>query len=189
MAIGDVQTDNTSMMRDFSCAAGLSLNPRTAPRLSRLLSKAGGDAVAQTNIAKAFFHRPRPFKIDPGPICEPAADVEKSFDYPSGHTTLGWAWASVLMELIPDRAQQILARGRAFGESRIVCGVHNESAVEAGRISAEATLMEVRATSDYRRDLAAAREEIKQLKTLHSAPPVQQCAAEESLVHVNIFPQ
>jgi acid phosphatase (class A) len=189
MAVSDIKTDSASMMRDFSCAAGLRLTPGTAPRLTQLLSKVGGDAAAQTKIAKAFFHRPRPFKIDPGPICEPAANVEKSFDYPSGHTTLGWAWASVLMELIPDRAQQILARGRAFGESRIVCGVHNESAVEAGRISAEATLMEIRATSDYRRDLGAAREEIKRLKALRSAPPVQQCAAEESLVHMNIYPQ
>jgi acid phosphatase (class A) len=188
MAIGDIQTDNASMMRDFSCAAGLSLNPGTAPRVSQLLTKVGGDAAAQTNIANMFFHRPRPFKIDPGPICEPAADVEKSFDYPSGHATLGWAWASVLMELIPDRAQKILARGRAFGESRIVCGVHYESAVEAGRISAEATLMEVRATSDYRGDLATAREEIDRIKTLRSAPPVQQCTAEESLVHMNIYP-
>jgi acid phosphatase (class A) len=188
MAIGDIQTDNASMMRDFSCAAGLSLNPGTAPHLSQLISRAGADTAAQTNIAKRFFHKLRPFKIDSGPICEPAADVENSFDYPSGHATWGWTWASILAELLPDRAPQILARGRAYGESRIVCGVHNASAVEAGRISAEATLLEVRATSDYRRDLAAAREEIKRLKALRSAPPVQQCTAEESLVHTNIFP-
>jgi acid phosphatase (class A) len=188
MAIGDIQTDSASMMRDFSCAVGLRLTPQMAPRLSELLSKASGDTAAQTNTAKVFFHRPRPFKIDPGPICEPAADVEKSFDYPSGHTTLGWTWALVLMELMPDRAQQVLARGRAFGESRIVCGVHNESAVEAGRISAEATLMAVRGTSDYRRDLAAAREEMQRLKTSLAPPPAQQCSAEERLVHIYIYP-
>jgi acid phosphatase (class A) len=188
MAIGDIQTDNASMLRDFSCAVGLSLNPGAAPRLSRLISRAGADTAAQTNIAKRFFHRPRPFKIDPGPICEPAADVGNSFGYPSGHSTLGWTWASILTELLPDRGPQILARGRAYGESRIVCGVHNESAVAAGRISAEATLMEVRTTGDYRRDLAAAREEITQLRTLRSAPPAQQCTAEESLVHMNIYP-
>jgi acid phosphatase (class A) len=187
MAIGDVQTDNASMMRDFSCAVGLSLTPGTAPLLSRLLSKASADTAAQTHAAKELFRRPLPFTIDSGPICEPATDVEKGFDYPSGHTTRGWTWASVLAELLPDRALQILARGRAYGESRIVCGVHNASAVEAGRISAEATLMEVRATSDYRRDLETAREEINRLKTLRSAPPVQQCTAEERLVHMNIF--
>ena len=45
---------------------------------------------------------------------------------------MGWAWALILSELAPDRADAILARGLAYGESRAVCGVHYASDVEAG---------------------------------------------------------
>jgi acid phosphatase (class A) len=38
-----------------------------------------------------------------------------------------------MAELAPDGATEILVRARAFGESRLVCGVHNLRAVEAGR--------------------------------------------------------
>ena len=44
----------------------------------------------------------------------------------------------ILAELEPDRASDILVRARAYGESRVVCGVHNASAVEGGRIIAAA---------------------------------------------------
>ncbi len=43
-----------------------------------------------------------------------------------------WAWALVLSEMAPDRADQILARGLAYGEGRAICGVHYASDVEAG---------------------------------------------------------
>ena len=39
---------------------------------------------------------------------------------PCGHTAIGWAWALTLSEISPERADSILARGRAFGESRVI---------------------------------------------------------------------
>jgi membrane-associated phospholipid phosphatase len=44
----------------------------------------------------------------------------------------------ILAELVPEAASDVLARARAFGQSRIVCGVHNASAVEAGWMTATA---------------------------------------------------
>lgn len=73
----------------------------------------------------------------------------------------------LLTKLAPDRATPILARGRAFGESRIVCGVHNASAVEAGRLSATVTLATMDQTSDFKDDLAAAQAEIAALRADH----------------------
>jgi acid phosphatase (class A) len=48
----------------------------------------------------------------------------KDDSYPSGHTAIGLAWALILCELFPENANLILDRGRAFGESRVVCNVH-----------------------------------------------------------------
>jgi len=187
MAVNDVQLDAAHMMADFSCAAGIGLTPEDAPRLTRLLTKASSDTDAESAIAKDHFKRLRPFKIDAGPICEPASDVERTYDYPSGHTTQGWTWATILAELLPERATAILARGRAFGESRIVCGVHNASAVDAGRTSASATLSVIRATQTYRDDFDAARGELRRLKALAAKPDDAQCKTEASLVAQDIF--
>jgi hypothetical protein len=50
--------------------------------------------------------------------------LRKDGSYPSGHSSIGWGWALILTELAPDRAEEILARGRAFGGSRNVCNAH-----------------------------------------------------------------
>ena len=187
LAVNDVQTDMAHMMSDFSCAAAIALTPEHAPRLAAILTKASADTDGETSMAKRHFKRLRPFQIDPGPICEPASNVENTYDYPSGHTTLGWTWANILAELLPKRAAQILARGRAYGESRIVCGVHNASAVEAGRTSASATLSVVRASPAYQTDFAAARQELAALRSTSTKLNRAQCQLQSDLVAQDIF--
>jgi membrane-associated phospholipid phosphatase len=41
--------------------------------------------------------------------CERAREPLES--YPSGHASIGWAWALALAELVPDRANAIFSRG------------------------------------------------------------------------------
>ncbi len=182
LATRDVKTDVTAMAADFSCAAGVALTPQNAPLTVKLIAKAGVDTQTQSGAAKDFFKRDRPFQIDRGPICQPAEELKGSYDYPSGHTTWGWTWGQILAELAPDRATPILARARAYGESRIVCGVHNASAVEAGRITSSATLAAVRAQAAYQADLATARTELDKLRADPATPKPQNCAAEAALV-------
>ena len=164
MATNDVKLAPTDLFRDFSCAIGIAMTPENAPRTAALLRRAIVDTAGQTGIAKTFYKRQRPFLIDRGPICQPAAEVADSYDYPSGHTTAGWTMATLLAQIAPDRATALLARGRAYGESRIVCGVHNASAVEAGRLSASSTLTAMQADPAFAADLAAAKREIAALR-------------------------
>ena len=184
MATGDVKLSPGDMMRDFSCAAGVSLSPAAAPMTAALVRRAAFDTVRQSSIAKDRFKRRRPFKADPGPTCQPVAEVADSYDYPSGHTTLGWTWATLLAWALPDRATPILARGRAFGESRVVCGMHNASAVEAGRLSATATLDAMAGDARFQADFAAARAELDRLRrdAASARPDPASCAAEAALV-------
>ena len=53
----------------------------------------------------------------------------------------------------------ILARGRAFGESRMVCNVHWQSEVIAGRFMGAATVARLHADPGFTADLAAAKAE------------------------------
>ncbi len=189
MATNDVDTSRPALMRDFSCAVGVALTPENAPLTLRLVSRAGADTAAQTNIAKNTYRRARPFHQDKGPVCQPVAQLADSFDYPSGHTTWGWTWALILTELAPDRAGPILRRGRAYGDSRFVCGAHNESAVEGGMLSASATMALMRTKPAFQQDLAAARDEIARLRADPATPKPQGCAAEEALVAERVMPR
>jgi acid phosphatase (class A) len=182
LATDDVPSSVPEVMRDFSCAAGVTLSPEATPATYRLLASANADTSRSNNAAKDQWKRLRPFLIDKGPICQPAAELATSYDYPSGHTTRGWTFGLVLSELVPERATPILTRARAYGESRIVCGAHNLSAVEAGRLGATVTMQAVRQSPGYQRDLAAARTELATARAdTARAPDAAACAAEAAL--------
>jgi acid phosphatase (class A) len=182
LAQGDV--DSSAILKDMTCAIGVELTPANAPTLAMLLKRVSRDASKATNKPKDFYKRKRPFLVDEGPICEPrTADLEASPDYPSGHTTWGWSVALILAELAPDRATEILVRGRSFGESRIVCGVHNLSAVEAGRTNAAALVAALHGDAAFRADLDAARTEVAAARKAAAAPAnPTTCAAETKLL-------
>jgi len=185
LATSDAQNSTASMLRDYSCAVGTTLTPENAPKLVHVVARAAIDTSGQANRAKEQFARKRPFEIDPGAVCQPTSDLfdkkaqHMSYDYPSGHATAGWTWATILAAIAPDRAQQILARGRAYGESRVVCGAHNASSIDAGIKTATATMAVVSTKADYKADLAAARAELAALRASGTAP--QACDAEAAL--------
>ena len=176
VATNDVSEKTDYMFHAYSCAMGVELTEKVAPALSHLLEKAADAASDANRAVKKKFQRPRPFNVDEGPICQLKIEV-LSYDYPSGHTTHGWTWALILAELMPERATAILARGRAYGESRIVCGVHNASAVEAGRLSATISMTRLRSSPAFQSDLVAAKEELAAL-TLRPQPDAAHCQAE-----------
>ncbi|MBJ6123704.1 acid phosphatase [Sphingomonas mollis] len=189
LATNDVKLAPADMMRDFSCSVGIALTPDTVPRTAALVRRVSFDTARNTGIAKDFYKRQRPFLINRGAVCQPVDQLKGSYDYPSGHTTAGWTWAMLLATLVPDRATAILARGRAFGESRIVCGAHNASAVEGGRLSATATLTAIGADPVFARDLATARAELDALRRDPATvrPDAATCAQETALVAQRLF--
>lgn len=158
-AVDDVREDVPTMLADFSEAVGRSLTPDNAPALAALLTRMHPDVASAVNAAKNTWRRQRPFLIDRGATCQPRTQLD-SYDYPSGHTTWGTSVALVLAELIPDRATEILARGRAYGDSRYICGAHNMSAVEGGRLAAASIIARLHGDPAFRRDLDAARREL-----------------------------
>lgn len=160
-AIGDVDERIPAMLADFSPAAGRILSPEATPVLTSLLLRMRPDVAAAVNAVKPVYARRRPFLIDQGAVCQPRTELAGSFDYPSGHTSWGTAVALVLAELIPSRADAILARGKDYGDSRVVCGAHNVSAVAAGRVAAAAVVARLHGDTAFRADLEAARNELR----------------------------
>lgn len=181
LAQNDVPTGVAKMLENFSCALGAPLTPQNAPRLTALLSKVGLDTGQQVASVKDVFKRQRPYLIEDGRICvEKTSALADSPDYPSGHSTWGWTVGLILAELAPDRATPILVRARAFGESRVVCGVHSVSAVEAGRNNGAALYAALHGDPQFRADLEAARAELAAVRKA-AGPPAAACAAEAEL--------
>src|ERR1700722_17300464 len=135
LAQSDDNLSLAGLLFAFRCALGLTLTPDDAPMLTVLLTRANSDAYSGANVIKIRYQHKRPFQVAEGSVCvSPSgkAALERSPDYPSGHTVLSWETGLVISQLAPDKAVDLLARARAFGQSRVVCGVHNVSAVEAG---------------------------------------------------------
>ena len=88
----------------------------------------------------------------------------------------------VMAQLAPDRASQVLARGRAFGESRVVCGVHNMSAIEAGRTNAAGVFAALQGSHEFLAAMAKAREEVDLARKSSAKPDAAWCAKEAELI-------
>ena len=166
-AIADADLSGKNGLKSFSCAAGVTLSAEATPTLSSMLLRMTDDAAKIYQPAKRAYQRPRPPVGNKAPIREPWIQTDGS--YPSGHGLIGWAWASVIAELVPEKASPVLARGKAFGDSRIICGVHFQSDVEAGRYLGSALVTRLHDDPAFMADLAKARGEVAASKA--NGPP------------------
>jgi acid phosphatase (class A) len=163
----------------FSCALGIPISEQATPALYMLLRRTLADLGLATYSAKNAYQRERPFMVNGQPICTPEEEEMLRGDgsYPSGHTAIGWGWALILSQLAPDRAEALLARGRAFGESRNVCNVHWRSDVIAGRMAGAAAVARLHTNDDFRAAMKAAGKDIQAVRG-RNLPPNRDCEAE-----------
>ena len=95
-------------------------------------------------------------------MCTPALDagLRKDGSYPSGHSAIGWGWGLIVAEVVPDRIDAVLARGRAYSDSRRVCNVHWQSDVDEGRTMGAAVVARLHDSAEFRADVATAKAEV-----------------------------
>ena len=163
----------------FSCASNAPITEQDTPHLYVLLRRALSDAALSTYPAKNHYHRTRPFMMNKEPICptDEGKPYIKNDSYPSGHSAMGWAWALILSEISREQTDAILARGRTFGESRMICNVHWQTDVIEGRFMGAATVARLHADPTFRADLEAAKAELAAVRA-KGLKPLRDCAAE-----------
>ena len=181
LARNDANLNFPQAAETFSCSLNAPINQQDTPHLLNLLNVVKTDAGDSTNRAKEKYHRLRPFQMNNKPVCTPEKEekdfLEKNGSYPSGHAAIGWAWALIPAEISPDQSDAILARGLAFGESRIICNVHWQSDVIAGRLMGAATVARLHANPAFRADLEAAQNELATVRA-NGLKPTRDCHAE-----------
>ncbi|PST18400.1 phosphatase PAP2 family protein [Mesorhizobium plurifarium] len=128
-------------------------------------------------IAKQFFHqvyktesnlnkqgkekwnRARPGALNDA--VEAVSEFKNYGAYPSGHAAFSHFTAIVLAQMIPEKGEEIMQRGRDLGFSRVIGGVHFPSDVEAGRILGAICAVMVRDNPAFLADFAEARAEVR----------------------------
>jgi len=187
LAVKDAQLDFPEAADTFSCVMGIPINEQETPQIYRLLRRTQTDARLSTYHAKNTYHRVRPFVGNGQPICTPDKEefLRNNGSYPSGHSALGWASALTLAEIDPDNTTQILARGRAFSESRVVCNVHWYSDIMWGRFMGAGTVARLHANPDYRKAVEAAKAELKSVRH-KGLSPTNDCRFEEEALLIKL---
>jgi acid phosphatase (class A) len=170
----------------FACAIGIDVTATTTPRLYALLQRVVIDAGQSTARAKEKYNRDRPFEITGDPTCVPEDEplLRGNASYPSGHASLGYVWGEVFAELLPEHAVAARARAYEFGQSRVICRVHRQSDVDAGRVVGRAVVERLHQDPEFVDDIAAAKIEVKKARR-HGPPASRDCGAEAAALQVN----
>lgn len=178
LAIRHAELRPTIAISHFDCLLGTRLTPEQAPSLIALLDRVLIDANAAAELGKARAFRSRPVGDDPDRrSCQVVSAAGRaSASYPSGSASVGAAYGEVIAALAPDRAAEAREMGRQIGISRLVCGMHYPSDVEAGRALGEAVVRAEAAAPGYQASMAAARADLDRARAAGLSSPA--CAAE-----------
>jgi len=135
------------------------LTPEQLPKTTAFFKKLTEDVEFPTQVAKKGFARPRPYAV--ASDLEPVCPLSDSGAYPSGHTTVGYYMGVVLAAMVPEKREAIFARMQEYAESRLYCGVHYRSDIEAGRIAGTALAALAMNNPDFQREFVVARGELR----------------------------
>ena len=179
-AMAQADFNERNVVSNMSCAIGTKMDLATMPATLKLILHMAPDIKRSVDAPKAFYARARPYVTDPGETCGVLPASENNVDYPSGHAAWGWAVGLVLAEMLPERSDAILARGRAVGEGRAICGVHNYSSIVAGQSVGAAIVAAEHRTPEFQADFAAAKVELE--VALKAKPLTEGCEAEAKVL-------
>lgn len=142
---------------NFTPAIGSFFQSNRLPKTVAFFERVQTDAATVTDRAKDFYQRPRPYTTDPALA---NGKLEKSFSYPSGHSTESMVLALVLADLFPDQHDAIIAEARSIGWHRVQTARHYPTDIYAGRVLAQAIVREMKASPDFQKEFALAKAEI-----------------------------
>lgn len=166
-AYRDARVSGQDLPDAFAEVFGIRITPEDTPEIYKLIVGMREDAGdLATRDAKNHYNRMRPFAFFGEDTCNPEQQAELSTNgsYPSGHTSIGWATALVLSEINPDNQDLILERGYQMGDSRVICGYHWQSDIDAGRVTGSAVVARLHADSEFNAQLDKAKKEFDKKK-------------------------
>lgn len=150
--VDEVFADNTAALR--------------LSKFSAFMDRVLQDTRAIFLASKDVWKRPRPFSVSAE--VKPIGELPATGSYPSGHATRGYLVAILLSNMVPEKRAQLFARGREYGENRMIAGVHYPTDIEAGRLSATAIAAALMQEQRFMTDFEEAKTELRQALGLNT---------------------
>jgi acid phosphatase (class A) len=153
--------DATAGTFGFADVLGPKFNEQDVPKTAALFAKLRGDAVVAFQAGKGVWNRPRPFVVSTD--VNPLGERPEGSSYPSGASTVNYLTAIILANMVPEKSAALYARGREFGDDRVILGVHFPSDVEAGRLAATGLAVALMGDSAFMKEFAEAKSELRRV--------------------------
>lgn len=161
------QSDNriANLSKQFSEAFGMEISMEKTPQIYILLRDGVITCVKSIIAPKDYYHRTRPFAYHKEGTLMPDKEgqLHQNGSFPSGHTLRGWTTALLLLEINPDRAEELLTLGYQYGQSRVISGYHWQSDVDASRLVAAAAVAKLHTSDRFLKQMKRAKREYKKL--------------------------
>ena len=87
--------------------------------------------------------------------------------------------SEMLTGITPDKTDAVLQRAHAFGQSRVICGVHWQSDVDNGRVMGASAVARLQSDPVFTAQVALARQEVADARARGAKSPLN-CTAEKA---------
>ncbi len=163
-----------TIIEEFQEAFGMRISKSETPEIYKVLLEGTNTCDYICTLPKQKYMRARPYMRFNEPTLFPQDDddLRQNGSYPSGHTLLGWSAALLMMEINPDRANEIMKRGYRYGENRLVVGAHWQSDTDAARLAASVAYAKLHTSERFLEQMRKARAEFQAKSTTTSARPI-----------------
>lgn len=159
--IAEAKTDVNLSLALFDNVIGFKITPDSYPQSALLFHDLHKQVDVVIGESKGHWQRLRPYQSH--------SEIHSLFtvggySYPSGHSTVSFAFAVILGQLFPDKAQAFLDRAHQIAQSRVDAGVHYESDIKEGEVVGKELAKELLAKPGFKAALDAAKKELSQQK-------------------------
>lgn len=129
--------------------------------LYQMLARVEITSINLTKYLKEYFKITRPYLASNE--VKMLISPSKGYAYPSGHTSGSFIYAYVLMEIFPEKKNNLLNFANQIANNRILVGMHYPQDIKAGKALALLTIKFLKENQEFLEDLEKAKIEIEKL--------------------------
>ena len=161
--------DNVLSIYRFEDVLGPKFKSENLPLMDAFLEKAQADARAILIATKNALQRPRPAAAHKE-VLALGGTPRLPTAYPSGGVVFTTLTAIVLSKMVPEKRYELSERNREYAVNRVVLGQHFPRDIRAGEIAGTVIAHALMETPAFKRDLDAARVELRQVLGYSAEP-------------------
>jgi acid phosphatase (class A) len=141
---------------------GTKFTKENFPMAGDFFAKVVKDAGVGVGPIKQKYKKLRPFQYSKDVHTpDDIAKVSGGPTYPSGHSTTGALVPIILSMMVPEKREELFARGWGYGINRIASGAAYPSDWEGGHIAATLAVNQMMKNPDFRADFDAVKAEVR----------------------------